>query len=276
MKRIAACAFFFAYWLCALLTVTGTPAARAAEAYGNGAVPRKLYNTAKQKLRDGKTIIGATVASFDANIYCAVANAGFDYVMIDMQHSTLTYADAAYMILACRGAQAMPFIRVPDATESDIQKATDIGALGIIVPTVDTTEKAETAVRWTRYPPAGYRSQGAGQGPALWGPDYRQTFNDNVMVVAMIETPVGAQAADKIAAVPGVDVIFVGSGDLGGDIGNDEIVTRIHDATLKAGKILAGPLAWKDRPGYTFLMGPTEVSLLRTGAQKSLKAVTAP
>jgi 2-keto-3-deoxy-L-rhamnonate aldolase RhmA len=253
--------------MCALLGFTGASTARAEE--GNGAAARKLYNTAKQKLREGQTIIGATVSSFDPNIYCAVANAGFDYVMIEMQHSTLTYADAGYMIFACRGAQAVPFIRVPDATESDIQKATDIGALGIIVPTVDTPEKAATAVRWTRYPPAGYRSQGTSQGPALWGRDYRQTFNDNVMVVAMIETPTGAQAADKIAAVPGVDVIFVGSDD-------DQIATRIDNATLKAGKILAGPLAWRERPGYTFLMGPTEVSLLRTGARKSLNIVPAP
>jgi hypothetical protein len=85
----------------------------------------------------------------------------------------------------------------------------------------------------------------------------------------MVETSTGTQAADKIAAVPGVDVIFEGSGD-------DQIMTRIHDATLRAGKILAGPLAWKERPGYTFLMGPTEVGLLRTGAQKSLRIVPAP
>src|SRR5712672_975951 len=113
MKKIVASA-----GMCALLYLTGTPAARAEEAYGNGAVPGRLYNTAKQKLKEGKTIIGATVLSFDPNIYCAVANAGFDYVMIEMQHSTMTYADAAQMIFACRGAPAMPFIRVPDATES--------------------------------------------------------------------------------------------------------------------------------------------------------------
>jgi len=132
MKTIVASA-----GMCALLFLTGTPAACAEE--GNRAAPRKLYNTAKQKLKEGKTIIGATVLSLDPNIYCAVANAGFDCVMIEMQHSTITYADAAQMIFACRGAQAIPFIRVPDATESDIQKATDIGALGVIVPT-DTGE----------------------------------------------------------------------------------------------------------------------------------------
>src|SRR5438046_6952822 len=122
-----------------------------AQASGQKA-PARLYNTAKQKLIEGKQIVGATVFSPDPNIYCAMANAGYDYLWIEMQHSPLTYEDVAKMIWACRGATAMPFIRVPDATESDIQKATDIGAVGIIVPTVDTVEKAQAAVKWSKYP----------------------------------------------------------------------------------------------------------------------------
>jgi 4-hydroxy-2-oxoheptanedioate aldolase len=124
--------------------------------------PARLYNTAKQKLKDGKPLVGATVFSPDPNIYCAMANAGYDFLWIEMQHSPLSYEDVARMIWACRGASAMPFIRVPDATESDIQKATDIGAVGIIVPTVDTVEKAQAAVKWSKYPPEGRRSQGTG------------------------------------------------------------------------------------------------------------------
>ena len=174
----------------------------------------KIYNTAKQKLLDGKQVVGGTVYSPDPNMYCAMANAGFDFLWIEMQHSPLGYQDVARMIFACRGAAAMPFIRVPDATEGDIQKATDIGALGVIVPTVDTVEKAEAAVKWSKFPPFGRRSQGAGQYRDIWGSDYRQTANDNMMVVIMIETPEGVANAEKIAAVPGIDVIFAASGDL--------------------------------------------------------------
>ena len=168
----------------------------------------KIYNTAKQKLLDGKQVVGGTVFSPDPAMYCAMANAGFDFLWIEMQHSPLTYQEVARMIFACRGSAGMPFIRVPDATESDIQKATDIGAIGVIVPTVDTVEKAEAAVKWTKYPPFGRRSQGGGQYRELWGNDYRQTANDNMMVVIMIETPEGVANAEKIAAVPGIDVIF--------------------------------------------------------------------
>ncbi|MGH9662844.1 MAG: HpcH/HpaI aldolase family protein [Bryobacteraceae bacterium] len=236
--------------------------------------PVRIYNTAKQKLAAGKQIVGGTVSSPDPNIYCAMASAGFDFLWIEMQHSPLTYEDVSKMIWACRGTPAIPFIRVPDATESDIQKATDIGALGIIVPTVDTVEKAEAAVKWARYPPEGRRSMGGGQYRELWGNDYRQSVNDNMMVVIMIETPLGVANAKEIAAVPGIDVIFAASGDLGnfsghkqGDPEYEALVTAIHDVTLKFGIKLGGPLAWKNRPGFSFFQGPGETNLLKSGAQ---------
>src|SRR5438093_13219403 len=162
----------------------------------------------------------------------------------------------------------MQFIRVPNATKRDIQKATDIGAVGIIVPTVDTVEKAQAAVKWSRYPPEGRRSQGNGQYGALWGNDYRQTANENMVVVIMIETPIGVENAEKIASVPGIDVIFAASTDLGnfsghrqGDKEYEALVTRIHDVTLQHGIRLGGPQAWKERPGLTFFhdLGVTQL-----------------
>ena len=245
-------------------------------------VSAPLYNTAKQKLKDGKPLFGATVFSPDANMYCAMANSGYDFLWIEMQHSPLTFGDVAKMIWACRGAAAMPFIRVPDATESDIQKATDIGALGIIVPTVDTVEKAQAAVKWAKYPPAGRRSQGNGQYGALYGTDYRQTANDNMVVVIMIETPIGVANAEQIASVPGIDVIFAASTDLGNFSGHKQgekeyeaLVTKIHDVTLEHNIRLGGPQAWKDRPGFTFFQAPGETTLIQLGAQVNLSRAPA-
>ena len=264
--------------VCAVLCLPVTIAwvAGAQPSQGGGTAP--LYNTAKQKLMEGKQIVGGTVFSPDPNIYCAMASAGFDFLWIEMQHSPLTYSDVARMMWSCRGTPAIPMIRVPDATESEIQKATDIGALGIIVPTVDTVEKAQAAVKWAKYPPVGRRSQGAGQYGALWGSDYRQTVNDNMLIVIMIETPVGAAIADQIAAVPGVDVVFAASTDLGnfsgfpqGDPRYEALVTTIHDATLKAGRKLGGPQMWMNRPGFVFFQGPGEPALIRAGAEMSLK-----
>jgi len=238
---------------------------------------QRIYNTAKQKLMAGKQIVGGTVSSSDPDIYCAMASAGWDFLWIEMQHSTLTYQEVARMVRACKGAPAVPFIRVPDATEGDIQKAMDLGALGIIIPMVDSVEKVKNAIKFANYPPVGARSQGGGQYGAIWGPDYRATANANLVIVAMIENPAGVAIADQLAALPGVDVVFAASTDLSsfsglkqGDPKYEAMVTKIHDSVLRAGKKLGGPLAWRERHGYTFFQGPGESSLIRTGAQIAL------
>jgi 4-hydroxy-2-oxoheptanedioate aldolase len=250
--------------------------------------PAQTYNTAKVKLRSGKQIFGGDIATTDPNIFCAMSNAGFDFLWIEMQHSPLTYGDVAKMIWACRGGAAIPFLRVPDALEGDIQKATDIGVLGVIVPTVDTVEKAQNAVKWAKYPPVGRRSMGGGQARAMWGDDYRQTINDNMLVTIMIETPIGVENAEKIASVPGLDVIFAASTDLGnfsghfmdpktrkGDSLYESMVTRIHDVTLAHGVKLGGPMAWKDRPGFSFFEVGGETMIIGAGA-KALGFTAAP
>ncbi|HYZ86271.1 MAG TPA: aldolase/citrate lyase family protein, partial [Bryobacteraceae bacterium] len=174
----------------------------------------KIINTVKQKLAAGKQVVGGTVQIPDPDTYCAMANSGFDYLWIEMQHSPLTYQDVAHMIMACKGAPALPFVRIPDATEGDVQKAMDMGALGIIIPMVENVEKVRNAVKFAMYPPKGKRSQGAGYYGSLYGPDYRRFANDNVVIVAMVESPAGVQIAGELAAIPEVDVVFVASTDL--------------------------------------------------------------
>ena len=258
-----------------LLSIMALPTVQAAEG--------KIFNTVKQKLAAGQQVIGGTVTSSDIEIYCAMANSGFDFLWIEMQHSPLTYSEVAAMIRACPGP-AIPFIRVPSDSEGDIQKATDIGALGIIVPLVDTVEKIENAITFAKYPPMGKRSQGGGQYGALWGPEYRELANDNIMIVAMIENPAGIAIADQIAGLEHVDVVFAASSDIGSFTGlrqgNPEyeaLITRIKDATLAAGKYLAGPSAWKGtRDGYTFFQGPPESMLIRSGARLALEGQASP
>lgn len=238
----------------------------------------RIFNTVRSKLAAGEPVVGATVTTPDPEIYCAMANAGFDFMWIEMQHSPLTYSEVARMIWACRDSPAIPFIRVPAATEGDIQKATDIGALGIIVPMVDDIRKVRDAVTFAHYPPLGTRSQGGGQYRGLWGGDYRESANENVMVVAMIESPAGVAIAQEIANEPGVDVVFAASTDLssftGLPQGNPEyevLITRIKEETEGAGLIVGGPLAWKEsRAGYGFFQGPTATSLIVTGASEVL------
>jgi 2-keto-3-deoxy-L-rhamnonate aldolase RhmA len=258
-----------------LLSLPGLAVAQTTE---NTTAPGpRVFNTVKLKLQQGKPVVGGTVSSSDPDIYCAMAGAGFDFLWIEMQHSPLSYQEVARMIWACRGAPAMPFIRVPDATEGDIQKAVDIGAMGIIIPMVENLEKVKAAIKFAKYPPVGARSQGGGQYGSLWGNDYRKNANDNIMIVAMIESPAGVAIAEQIASLQGVDAVFAASTDLSsfsglrqGDPQYEAMVTKIHDLTLKYGKGLGGPLAWKNRPGFNFFQGPGETSLLRSGARAAL------
>jgi len=225
----------------ATMAMGGFPAG--AQPQGQRAMQAKLYNTAKQKLLEGKQIFSFTQSTFDIPGYCEAAK-HYDYTWFEMQHSTLEFRDIERMIAACPHVAAVPMIRLPDAQEWHIQHATDIGALGVIVPTVDDVDRAREAAKWARYPPVARRSTGQGQATSLWGPDYHQTINDNMLVVIMIETPTGVANAYDIASVPGVDVVIIGNNDLSQFSGfpqNDDryqqLVTKIHDDTLRAGKI---------------------------------------
>jgi 2-keto-3-deoxy-L-rhamnonate aldolase RhmA len=204
----------------------------------------KLYNTAKQKLLDGKQVFSFTQYKDDVADYCEHAK-HYDYAWFEMQHSTLEFKDIEKMIAACPHAGASPMIRLPDAQEWHIQHATDIGALGVIVPTVDDVDRAREAAKWSHYPPMGRRSSGMRQADGLWDPmHYHDTINDNMLVVVMVETPTGVANAYDIASVPGVDVVIMGNGDLtyfsGYKRTDDyyhELVQKTHDAVLRAGKI---------------------------------------
>jgi 4-hydroxy-2-oxoheptanedioate aldolase len=217
-----------------------------AQAQPQPAAKPALYNTAKQKLLDGKQVFSFTQSKMDPAAYCEAAK-HYDYTWFEMQHSTLEFADIEKMIGTCPHVAAIPMIRLPDAEEWHIQHATDIGVLGIVVPTVDDADRAREAARWARYPPVGRRSSGQGQATSLWGVNginYRNTINDNMLVVIMIETPTGVANAFDIASVPGVDVVIIGNNDLTQFSGfpatspeYQAMVTKVYNETKRAGKI---------------------------------------
>ncbi len=208
--------------------------------------PLHLYNTAKQKLLEGKQIFSFSQSKMDPAAYCEAAK-HYDYTWFEMQHSTLEFGDIEKMIAACPHVPAIPMIRLPDAQEWHIQHATDIGCLGVIIPTVDDVNRAREGAMWARYPPYGRRSSGGGQYSTLWGINginYRTTVDENMLVVIMIETPTGVANAYDIASVPGVDVVIVGNNDLSQFSGYPQnspqyqaMITKIHDDTKRAGKI---------------------------------------
>ena len=225
-----------------------------------------LYNTAKQHLLDQKQVTSYTISRLDPELYCETRK-HYDFIWFEMQHSTMTWADMEKMIAACPGMQnglvAAPMIRMPDDIESSMQKGGDIGALGFIIPTVSSVPSDASSapnVRFARYPPDGRRSTGAGQYNTIWGANnmrqpgqsliagapafaYADTINDNMLVVVMIETVEGVIEANEIANTFGVDCVIEGNSDLSrfsgfsqNDDRYEDLMIRVHDATIKAGK----------------------------------------
>jgi len=243
----------------------------------------KLWNPVKVKLLQGAKVTGGTLFSAtDPATYCAMANAGYDFIWTEMQHGPRDWQDAARMWRTCPHAKAVPGVRVAYADEREIAHALDAGALVVVVPTVDTAAEAIEARDWTYFPPLGRRSQGGGQAfdVAMWGGvpgGYRNTINDNIVLILMIETLEGLKNADEIARVPGVTAVFAASGDLGNFSGfqqgtpdYERAVNIVHDAAVKAGTRLCGPLAWRDRPDFTCFQAGNESAAIARGAAAEL------
>ena len=241
----------------------------------------EIWNPAMRKLIAGGPMIGGTVRAIDPRTYCAMAAAGYDFIWVEMQHEAISWEQVARMWRTCPGPAA-PGVRVAYADEREIQHATDMGAAVIVVPTVDTVEEAQAAVNWTYFPPLGRRSSGGGQGPgAMWSQvpgGYRQTWNDNVVLILMIETLEGVENAPDIARIPGVDGLFAASGDLGnfsgfgeGDAEYEGLITKVVTAATEAGIHACAPLRWANRPGFTCFQAGTEGANIRRGAQAEIQ-----
>ena len=243
----------------------------------------KVWNPVKVKMTQGGKVTGGTLFSAtDPATYCSMANAGYDFIWTEMQHDQHDWGAVARMWRTCPTAKAVPGVRVAYTDEREIQHALDAGALVVVVPTVDTVEEAIEARNWTYFPPLGRRSNGGGQAfdPAMWGNvpgGYRQTINDNIVLVLMIETLEGLKNADAIAKVPGVTAVFAASGDLGNFSGYrqgtpdyERAINIVHDAAIKAGVRLCGPFNWRDRPDFTCFQAGSETAAIARGVAAEL------
>jgi len=243
----------------------------------------KIWNPVKLKLMAGGKITGGTLfASSDPSTYCAFASAGYDFIWTEMQHDAHNWEEVAKMWRTCPHAKAVPGVRVAYTDEREEQHALDAGALVLVVPTVDSVEEAIAARDWAYFPPLGKRSNGGGQafGGDMWGGvpgGYRQTINDNLVLILMIETLEGLKNADAIAKIPGVSAVFAASGDLGNFSGYrqgtpdyERAINIVHDAALKAGVKLCGPLAWRDRADFTCFQAGTETAAIGRGVAAEL------
>ncbi|HXK33241.1 MAG TPA: aldolase/citrate lyase family protein, partial [Dehalococcoidia bacterium] len=176
-------------------------------------------NTVKEKWRRGEIVYGAWLGIPSALSAEIVARQGYDYACVDMQHGAIDFADAYDMIVAISGTETMPFVRVPWNEFGIINKVLDAGAMGVIIPMVNTPEEAQACVRACRYAPEGARSYGPTRA-AMWAGDgYFEQANAEIACIPMVETREAVARLDEILAVEGIDAVYVGPADLSVSLG---------------------------------------------------------
>ncbi|MCX4745042.1 aldolase/citrate lyase family protein [Kitasatospora sp. NBC_01287] len=240
----------------------------------------------RQRMTDGP-VYGLFLVSASALLTEAAACAGVDWAVIDMEAAAMTKADALHQTQALSGTGATAIVRVPCLDRHAIESALDLGVDGVMVPKVDRVEDAELAARCTRYPPQGSRGvnpvRASGYFTSTAG--YLATANERVLCVVQVESRESVANSGDIAAVPGVDLLFVGTGDLLMDLGQpgdptgpafDQARQTVLAACAAAGKP-AGIFAPSTRlarqyakEGFRFIAVGNEVGLFVQSAQLAL------
>lgn len=219
-----------------------------------------------------------------------MGHAGFDTVVVDLQHGPL-YLDAAVpMLQALSSTPATPMARCSQNDFGEINKLLDSGAYGIICPMIDSAEDARRFVDACRYPPMGRRSFGPTRGMLYGGPDYFTHANDTILTYAMIETPDGLKNLEAICAVPGLDGIFVGPSDLSLALGVppspkwkqpplSDALGHILSVTRAAGR-MAGIFCSSNefavdakQLGFDFIVQANDAVLLKAAAERAVAAL---
>jgi 4-hydroxy-2-oxoheptanedioate aldolase len=167
-----------------------------------------------------------------------VAGAGFDWLLLDMEHAPNELPMVLSQLQACRGGTAQPIVRPPWNDMVVIKRLLDIGVQSLLVPYVQTAEEARNAVAFTRYPPHGVRGFATGPRANDYGriTDYVQTYAEELCVLVQVETRQGLDNLEAIARVDGVDGVFIGPADLAaalghaGELKHPEVQAAIEDA----------------------------------------------
>ncbi|MGP6158382.1 MAG: HpcH/HpaI aldolase family protein [Vulcanimicrobiaceae bacterium] len=181
-----------------------------------------LENTLRRDMLGGRLVVGAWCMLGDGLAAEIMANAGYDWLLVDMEHGPVSLGAAQAMITAIRTTDTTPLVRVPWNDSASIQLALDSGPYGILVPMVNTLADARRALSDARFLPLGARSWGGARAPLAYGTTglgYYEGANEQTILMVQTETVEAVAAADEIAALEGVDALFVGPADLAASYG---------------------------------------------------------
>ena len=246
-----------------------------------------VENRAKQRLEAGELALGLGLRQArTVDIGRILAACGYDWAFIDMEHNTMSIDTAAQIAVACQDAGVTPIVRVPGYEHYLATRLLDAGAMGIVFPHVDSAEHAMKLVDNCKYPPMGHRSLGGPMAQLGFRPVPRSEssaiVNRDTMLIMMLETPQGIAQADAIAAVPGVDVLLIGTNDLTLEMGisgkyDDLRVVQAYEAVIGACKRhgkhvgMGGIYDHANMQRYIgmgarFILGGSDVTFLMEGA----------
>ena len=246
----------------------------------------QFENPVKQRLQRGEPVIGHWISFPSAAVAELMAGMGMDWLMIDTEHGPSNWETVEDIIRAMKGTTVTPLVRVAANDVALIKLALDRGAFGVLVPLVNTVDQARAAAAAARYPPEGVRGV-AGTRVNRYGGDLPQYFaewNRQVLVACQIETAQALENVEAIAAVEGIDVLFVGPNDLSANLNRfrrfddpefARAVERIVQAARGHGKALGYMAANDDDAlaridqGFRFMALGSDARLLAGAATAS-------
>lgn len=217
--------------------------------------------------------------------------AGFDFIVIDLEHAPLSLGDVNHMLVVARAIGLSPIVRVPDHGYADVQRVLDGGAAGIFIPHVSDATECRRVMDQALHPPLGSRGAGGGMRAADWGmnPQGRERYvpdgRDRVMRIVMIEEQRAVDSAEEIVGVPGVDGIFIGPSDLSMTMGmspGDQEVREAVDRVFKVSKAAGIPVGTVaadgsgaralSEAGYDFVLVSSDTAMLGRAAREMVSA----
>jgi len=237
-----------------------------------------------------KAPIGTWVMSASPIVAEAVGTAGFDWGVLDMEHTPLDVMDLVHLLQAVGNTKMVPVVRVPWNDAVTVKRVLDAGAQTVLFPFIQNADEAARAVAATRYPPEGVRGMAGMSRASRFGttPDYLKVANGMTGVVVQLETPLAIAHLEEIAAVPGVDALFVGPADLSGAMGHvgqlthPDVMAAMGNAAERA-RAIGKPIGTVGGTpetvtryramGYDYVAIASDLGLLMRGAQAAVQAL---
>ncbi len=185
-----------------------------------------MRNRLKKILASGQPAIGSWIAFADPYSVEVMADVGFDWLLVDMEHIPISKEGLRSILVACKGSDSSVIVRLGSGSRENIQTALDLGAQGVMVPMVTSASEVNQLLQSCRYPPEGCR----GFGPIRAGrysedvAEYRKEANGDVALFVQIETPAGVKNASEIINCDGIDGLYIGNGDLASFMNHNGIV----------------------------------------------------